>query len=700
MVKGSARSCAGDLGLMLFALLAAAAVAPAADSRAFRPPAVPLIAHDPYFSVWSMADRLTDEPTRHWTGASHSLAGIARIDGKAYRIMGRDPRSVPALTQQGVEVLPTRTIYRFADGGVALTLAFLTPALPQDLEVYSRPATYVVWSVSATDGAAHAVSIYFDASSELAVNTPDQRVLLSRFRLGDLDVLRAGSQQQPLLEKSGDNLRIDWGYLYVAGPRSGTESATGERGPLLAAFAKDGRLPDADDLEVQQSARRRNPVLAFSFDLGQVGATPVERRLLVAYDDLFAIEYFQRRLRPYWRRSGDGAAELLRKAWREYDSLAQKARSFDARLMADLTRVGGFSYARLAALAYRQTVAAHKLTADLDGTPLLFSKENFSNGCIATVDVTYPSSPFFLLFNPELLRAQLRPVMDYAASPRWTFPFAPHDLGTYPHANGQVYGGGEKTEENQMPVEESGNMLIMLAALAHTDGNAEFTARYWPIVTRWAEYLKAKGMDPENQLSTDDFAGHLAHNANLSAKAILALESYALLCERTGRKADAQSCRGVAREFAKQWVRMAADGDHYRLAFDKPGSWSQKYNLVWDKLLGLNLFPREVASSEIAFYKTKQNGFGLPLDNRATYTKLDWIFWTATLAGSQADFEALTAPAYRFADESPSRVPLTDWYDTQDAKQRGFQARSVVGGVFVKMLADSQVWRSWRRAAR
>lgn len=685
---------------ILLTLLAALALAPVADSPAFRPPAIPLIAHDPYFSVWSMTDHLTDDQTRHWTGTVQAISGVARIDGKPYRVIGRDPRGVPALTQQSVEVLPTRTIYRFADAGVALTLTFLTPALPRDLDVYSRPATYIVWSASAIDGASHQVSLYFDASSDLAVNTPDQRVALSRFRVGDLDVLRAGSQQQPILEKYGDNLRIDWGYLYVAGPRSGGESATGEHGPLLAAFAKDGRLPDADDLEVQPSARRRNLVLAWTLDLGAVGAAPVSKRLVVAYDDLFSIEYFQRRLRPYWRRNGDGAADMLRKAWQEYGALADKSKAFDDRLMAGLTRVGGEKYARLASLAYRQTVAAHKLTADLDGTPLLFSKENFSNGCIATVDVTYPSSPFFLLFNPELLRAQIRPVLDYAATGRWKFPFAPHDLGTYPQANGQMYGGGESTEVNQMPVEESGNMLIMLAALAKTDGNADFAVRYWPIVTRWAEYLKAKGMDPENQLSTDDFAGHLAHNANLSAKAILALESYALLSEMAGRTADAQSYRRTAREFVKQWVQIAADGDHYRLAFDKPGTWSQKYNLVWDKVLGFHLFPPDVARTEIAFYKTKQNPYGLPLDNRATYTKLDWVLWTATLAESQADFEALAAPAYRFAGESPSRVPLTDWYDTVDAKQRGFQARSVVGGVFMKMLSDPEAWRTWRSAGR
>lgn len=391
---------------------------------------------------------------------------------------------------------------------------------------------------------------------------------------------------------------------------------------------------------------------------------------------------------------------LIETAERQYAEIARRAGEFDSQLTADLQKVGGPAYAQLATLAFRQTLAAHKLVADADGAPMLFPKENFSNGCISTVDVIYPSSPFFLLFNPRLLEALLRPVMDYTRTGRWKFPFAPHDLGTYPLADGQVYGGGERGEEDQMPVEESGNMLLMFAALAKAEGSADFASQYWPQLEQWAEYLKTEGMDPANQLSTDDFAGHLAHNANLSLKAILALDGFATLAEKTGRSSEAAAYHSLARDMARRWVTLAGDGDHYRLAFDKPGTWSMKYNLVWDRILGLNVFPASVAQTESHFYQSHLNNFGLPLDNRSDYTKLDWEVWTATLAGNRADFDSILVAIQRFINQSPSRVPLTDWYWTSTANQVGFQARSVVGGVYIPLLADPAIWNKWSHPTR
>jgi len=671
-----------------------------------RPPAVPLVTHDPYFSIWSMEDSLTAQPTRHWSGSEQPLTGLARIDAQTYRFMGASPRwaepPIKPMQQIGFILTPTRTIYSFEQSGVRLDFTFLTPALPHDLEVLSRPVTYLIWEARAIDDRQHTVKIYLDATSHLAVNRVEERAMWSRHRVGDLETVRLGSLSQDVLGKSGDDLRIDWGYLYLAAPPQTARvttlgTTTQERGR----YANSLELPESQDLELPVHTSRLIPLIAMAFDLDRVGATPVLAHALIAYDDLFSIEYFHRRLRPYWRRNNrTGAADLLKAAARDFSTLQERCRQFDEELTRDLVQAGGANYAALAIVAYRQTLAAHKLAADFDGTALYFSKENFSNGCIATVDVTYPSAPFYLLFNPQLLKAMLRPVLDYARSPRWPWPYAPHDLGTYPLANGQVYGGGEENETRQMPVEESGNMLILMAALAQAEGDAEFSRAYWPLLTKWAEYLKEKGLDPENQLCTDDFAGHLAHNTNLSLKAIIALACYARLAEQLGQQSEAAGYYALAGQMATKWTEMADDGDHYRLAFDRPGTWSQKYNLVWDKLLKLKLFAPEVAAKELAYYRRVQNPFGLPLDNRSTYTKLDWILWTATLADNQADFAALADAASRFAHETPTRVPLSDWYWTQDGKQRGFQARSVVGGIFIKMLEDPARWQRWAARAR
>lgn len=620
---------------------------------------------------------------------------MIKIDGNLWRLMGDEPRSVQALPQVDLKVMPTRTLYDFEGGGVHVKLTFLTPMIPRDMDLMSWPVTYIIWQVHSTDGKDHDVSIYYDNTAQLVVNTEDEAVVWDKKSDANLDVLSMGTEAQPILQKSGDNLRIDWGYLYAAAS-SGAQTHD-VVAPLRSAFfnyIRKGSLPDAaSTTPVTPSAQM--PAMAFEFELGKVGTNPVERHLILAYDQIYSLEYFHQRLRPYWRLKRSSAVELIQEAEHRYKAIAQEAESFDQNLMADLARVGGEKYSRLAALAYRQALAAQILVAGPDGKPFFLPKENFSNGCIGTVDVIYPGSPILLLLNSKLLEASLVPLFEYAESGRWTFPFAPHDLGTYPLANGQVYGGREKSEVNQMPVEETGNMLLMVAAISTIKGNAGFAGRYWPLLSKWADYLKEKGLDPANQLSTDDFAGHLAHNANLSIKAIEALKAYSELAKMLGKTKEGDLYAAAASDFARRWVSMADDGNHYRLAFDQPGSWSQKYNLVWDKVLGLHLFPAEVALREVAYYVEKENRFGFPLDNRRDYTKLDWEFWSATLADSKTDWDKLIAPIWDWANQSPSRVPLTDWYWTTDGTQVGFQARSVVGGLFIRMLADRKTWGRW-----
>ena len=674
-----------------------------AHAQRHRPPAVPLVTNDPYFSIWSMGDKLTDGPTKHWSEAPQPTIGLVRIDGKTYQWMGVHPRqyfgmpAVDPMQQTSLEITPLHSKYRFTASGIELRVTFFTPLFPEDLDVLSRPVTYLSWTAVSTDDRSHQVDLLLDIDPMIAVNEAAQPVTWSRTHAGPLTILNVGSRDQATLHQSGDRIRIDWGYFHLAVPDS--EAATTSLAyEGMARFVTSGQLSESDDLGMPLPAESRShPAhLSVKIPFGIVATTSIERHVLLAYTESYAIEYLGRKLRPYWQRNGTTEATMLSDAERQFSSLEARGVKFDSDLSNDMARIGGDEYRYLTALLFRQTIAAHKLVADVDGTPMLFSKENDSNGCIDTVDVTYPSSPFFLLFNPQLLKAQLEPLMRYAALPRWRFPFAPHDLGTYPLANGQVYGGGEVGEDNQMPVEESGNLLLMIAALGRAEGNWDFAKRYMPQLTKWAAYLEEKGMDPENQLSTDDFAGHLAHNTNLSIKAIEALGAFVQIARGIGDTKLADRYEGTVRKLPAQWEQMARDGDHYKLAFDQPGTWSQKYNLVWDDILDLHLFPKTVAQTEWAFYSKHMQPYGLPLDNRKSITKLDWEVWTGTLTSDSNQFRDLIHLLTVWADTTTSRVPTTDYYDTISGKQIGFQARSVVGGVFIKALMDPEAVKRWQ----
>jgi hypothetical protein len=658
----------------------------------FRPPSVPLVTVDPYFSVWSAADHLYDDHTRHWTNKIHGMLGLAIIDGKPRRFMGKvslqDQSECPepeTLVQTGLTVEPVTTRYTFQGEGIELKVHFTTPLLLDDLDLLSRPVTYVTFQVRAMDGESHQVKIYLDVTGEWCVHTPDQQVTWEHHVIdGQLNVMSMGTVEQPILQLAGDDTRIDWGYMVLAVPRTSSIQTVIHSVTSRGSYVENGQLPSEDDQHQPRAVSDNMPVMAAEMDMGIVQEVPVTQFLMLAYDDIHAIEYFHQPLDAYWKRNGLTFHEMLLVAADQYEEILQRCELFNRELLTESQAAGGEKYRDILALTYRQAIAAHKLVADEAGDVLFFSKENFSNGCIATVDVSYPSIPLFLRYNPELIKGMMRPIYKYAMSRDWTFDFAPHDVGTYPKANGQVY--GENKLEDQMPIEECGNMLLMAAAICKYEGNADFAREYWEPLTKWAGYLLQNGLDPENQLCTDDFAGHLAHNANLSIKAILGIAAYSYMCDKLGLQ-EGDSYLAAAQNMANEWVSMADAGDHYKLTFDSgPDTWSMKYNLVWDRLLDLHLFPQEIAAKELEYYMHKQNRYGLPLDSRDTYTKSDWLVWCASMSSTQAQFESLISPLWDFMNETFARVPVTDWYDTITTKQMNFQNRSVVGGFFIQLL--------------
>ena len=576
--------------------------------------------------------------------------------------------------QKSVDVQPTQTRYAFSCGPVDLDLTFTAPLLLNDLELVSRPVNYISYTVKSNDGQSHDVEMYFEAAPNWAINKPYQTSKAEMIEKGSFIFLKTGSEDQFILCRKGDNVRIDWGYFYLSCEKDNANCAIGDGYSLRQSFVQNGKIQAG---EITRAPGRNN--LGISQSLGKVNKS-ASGKILIGYDDIYSIQYFGENLRPYWNAAGKKDIFMaFSQAYQDYDKLIKECNDFDYKTMSAAVEAGGKQYADLCALAYRQSIAAHKLVKAPKGDLLWLSKENFSNGSIGTVDVTYPSAPLYLLCNTELAKGLLNHIFYFSESGKWTKPFAAHDVGTYPLANGQTYGG-------DMPVEESGNMLILTSAIAVMDGNADYAAKHWDVLTTWTDYLVEKGLDPENQLCTDDFAGHFAHNVNLSVKAILGIASYGKLAGMLGKKDIAEKYTAKAKEMAQKWMEMADDGDHYRLTFDQPGTWSQKYNLVWNKLMKMDIFPASVAEKEIPFYLTKQNISGLPLDNRETYTKADWIMWTATLADDKETFGKFIAPVHKFMNETVDRVPMTDWYWTDKPNQRGFQARSVVGGYFIKML--------------
>ena len=612
----------------------------------------------------------------------HNTTGGAYTDFGLFKNTSVSAGNILTAKQKSVDVLATNTYYTFICGPVELDVVFTAPMLIDDYDLLSSPINYISYQVRATDNKEHDVQLLIAATPEMGVNKPSQPTRSQLVRENGVSYVKSGSIDQPILAKKGDGICIDWGYLYIPAINGQVNMGSAEkvRGDFMRSGKVEFERRGQRAIETKKIAEM--PLLSYTHDFGRT--QQAASFMMIGYDEIQDIEYMYERYKGYWAHGGTVSIfQMFNRMNSQYQNIMQRCREFDKRIYDDGLKSGNEHYAEILSGAYRHVIAAHKLFQDKDGNLLFFSKENNSNGCVNTVDLTYPESPLFLVYNPELQKAMMTSIFDYSLSGRWTKPFAAHDIGTYPIANGQVYGG-------DMPLEEAGNMLTLAAELCIQDGNTNYVNKYYNILKTWADYLSENGQDPENQLCTDDFAGHWAHNANLSIKAIMGVAAFAEIARLKGDISTADKYLARAREMGTKWEKDAREGDHYRLAFDRKNTWSQKYNMIWDKLWQTKVFPEGTMERDVKYYLKKQNKYGLPLDIRKDYTKNDWIMWTGAMTNDKETFLKFVEPIYKYMNETESRVPTSDWYDTKTGRMVGFKARSVIGGFWMQVLIDKK----------
>ena len=536
-----------------------------------RPPAVPLIVRSPYVSTWQAADTLTGAWPTFWAGGVKAMAGIARIDGQPYVFLGA-PRSgdqpiAPPMTQSGLSVTPTQSRYQMQGGGISLSLDFVSPVEPDSLRRMSVPLGYIFASARSADGKPHTVSLYFDVTGEWAHGDDAAPITWTRQNItGGARPLTAFAVTPASPKVLGETHEYPmWGTaVWAAANQPGLTTRAGEDIVVRTAAISDGRLDNSVDADQPRPISTRWPVFAFNFALGQVGPAAT-RPLVLALGDVRdpAVSYQGQPIPPLWKSYWTDWPQMLAEFYGDADAARARADRMDARVTADATRAGGAKYAAICSLALRQAFGATEMVGTSD-KPWMFMKEISSDGNISTVDVMYPSFPVFLYADPKLLRFQLDPLFDYAESGKWPQLFAEHDIGaSYPNANGHNDGGGEN-----MPVEESANMLIMAAAYlryAPKAEAAEYARLHYRILKQWADYLltvpagstSPNALDPQFQNQTDDFTGPIAHSVNLALKGILGVGAMGQIAGYAGNTADAVRYGGSARTMIGQWAQRA-----------------------------------------------------------------------------------------------------------------------------------------------
>lgn len=675
-----------------------------------RIPAYPLFVNDPYFSVWSPSDKLNDSDTMFWTGLKRRTFGVVNANGKTYSFMGIVQGAIP-MNQTDVTVNAFSTDYTFECEEFVLKASFVSPVVPTELELMARPVCYFVYKIVSKVPLQN-VKVAIALHQEHCYNQSEDYVIGGGFAYPDYEIGFFGLNRQHPMSNMFDSIAADWGYTYLAAKECffTTETAWNN-------FVATGKA------EYVYSEEETKYLLAINTE-GQVEKA-TEGKILIAFDDLCSIYYYGEWLKGYYFRNGKTIFDAIEDAFYHYEDTLQKIEKFQADLYERLTDYDE-DYKLLCVTALRQTVAAHKLVEDKKGNLLFLSKECHSNGCIATVDVTYPSMPLFLLYQPELISGMARPIFKFARMPIWKFDYAPHDAGTYPYCFGQIYGVNRKLEENdkyvanmlqrnrwngivvshpmvyqypehaniyvfdsQMPIEECSNMLVIsYAAMARGADDALYKENY-DLLKLWFQYIEKSGLVPETQLCTDDFFTRVEANVNLSIKAMVGVKCFALIAERFGYQEDAETAKRCLKAYQDEFYNYFKDCEHQPLSYHTgEDTYSLKYNMAYDVLFDFGIFSEEMREKEVECYLKKNQHLGVPLDNRSDLTKTDWILHACTLTDDREKQREIYGNVANFLNETTDRVPFSDLYHVDTGLIKEFQNRTVQGGIFILLLKD------------
>ncbi|KAJ7498791.1 DUF1793-domain-containing protein [Mycena latifolia] len=677
------------------------------EATPFNPSSIPLAVRNPYLSTWlpqGSGNSLNGVWPQHWTGQTVGWAGFIKVDGTSYSFLG-DPRIPPSFakaTQKSMEFTSTQSIFVMSAGAMDLTVTFLSPVEPDDLSKQSFPFSYMALSAAATDGNSHTVQLYSDITAEWVAGDNSLPVNWTTSAGDETLVHQIQLRNQTVFAETNDRI-LHGSVFYSTNTASGVTYQTGEDVIVRSQFVNSSVLLNTQDTNFRAISNSW-PVFAFAHDLGEITGTPsIPVVVSVGHIRDPAISYIvsggklQDRSSYFWNQFSN-VSDAIASFLLEYGDALSRNFKFDAQVQSDASAISA-DYAAIVALSIRQTLGAAEITIskNSDGLwntsdVLVFMKEISSDGNVNTVDVIFPAYPLLLYVNPLLAKYLLAGLFEYQATGQYPNKFSVHDLGAnYPKAIGHNAG-----DDEAMPVEESGNMLIMALSYAQKSGDNSQLMNYATLLDQWTQFLVADSLIPESQISTDDFAGKLANQTNLAIKGIVGIKAMSVIAGILGDSEKSSNYSATATSYVSRWQTFAISSDqsHLTLSYGDSSSWGLSYNLYADKLLKLDLFPDSIYQMQTNWYTAQQQPFGVALDTRHTYTKSDWQIWTAAIMTNANARDVFISAVKKTASDGLSSQPFADWYEALDGTPEGFRARPVVGGHLALLALPSQTLNS------